>query len=934
MRLALTLLLSAGLLSAAAAPTGVKGRLVDELTGRPVADADILLRDQQLSVTSGSDGTFQITNAAPGADALEIMAFGFDDKFVDVDIVRDIVRNLGDIKLSLSGYDGSALTSDTFIFDEDQISDDESAQQSVGTIQGATDDIFYQAASYQYSTVRYRLRGLASNWQQGYINGVSYNDAMRGQFNYSGLGGMTSSAFRNKTTDLGLSAASYGFGGIGGSQNYTTYASQYAPGFRGNVSYTNSNYMLRAMLQYNTGLNKNGWAFSASIIGRYGPTGVIKGTWYNSIGYALSVQKVFNMHHSLNLSTWGAPTERAGNNAATQEAYDLAGSNLYNPDWGYLNGKKISDRVYKTFDPSAMLNWIWTPKQGTSLNTAVAFRYNAYQRSSFDWYQANDPRPNYYKNLPSFYLPTATYDPEDPMSVASQEYLAQQAQYEYMVDLWRNDESVRQIDWDGIYQTNLRNNIYYDRDPSLTGQSSYILKDEHQNQTVFMVSTNLNHRFNDVLTLQAGADYNYTNAHYFQTVKDLLGGQFWRDVDNFSERDFAGDPNKLQNDLRNPNRKVHEGDIYGYDYNIHVNKMRLWAQNEINTNHWNISYSAEVSHTDFVRDGQMQNGRAPENSYGKGAYHVFFNGAAKAGATYKVNGRNYITAHVGYGNRAPLISNAYVNARIKDTAVGTLKSERFLSGDLSYTWNYNRFRGSVTGYWTELWNGMRQLYFYDYDLATMMSYTLTGMQTRYMGVELGMSYKIYDGLSVSLTAAVNNYTYRNNPIGVRSAQNGAMDDVVRRTYLKNYHVGGTPQQAFGLAFNYAAPKQWFFELNGNYFRDGYVELAPTRHEEMPGLWKFCTSVEEYEERMAEFSHQDKLRNAFVMNLSIGKMIYTHFGSVNFNLSINNLLNNRNIQTGGFQESKIDYTNFSLTKFPNRYFYAQGIRIFFNFGIRF
>lgn len=919
---------------ASAAPTGVKGRLVDAKTGTPIADADVLLRDQAIAVTSGTDGTFQITNAAPGSDELQIVAFGFDDAYVDVDLISDLVKNIGDVRMNISGFNGYNESSDSFIMDEEQITDDESAQQSIGTIQGATDDIFYQAASYQFSTIRYRSRGLGNTWQQGYINGVSYNDPMRGTFNYSGLGGMTSSAFRNKTTDIGMSSASYGFGGLNGAQNFTTYASQYAPGFRGNLSYTNSNYMLRAMLQYSTGLNSKGWAFSASIIGRYGPQGVIKGTWYDSFGYSLSVQKVFNNQHSLNLSTWGAPTKRAGNNAATQEAYDLAGSNLYNPDWGYLNGKKISDRVYRTFDPSAMLNWIWTPKEGTMLNTAIAFRYNAYARTSFDWYKAADPRPNYYKNLPSYYKPTATYDPDDPLSDESQEYLAQQAQYEYMVDLWQNDENIRQIDWNSIYQTNLRNNIHYDPDPELRGQSSYILQNEHQNQTNYIVSSYLNHRLSDIMTLQGGLSYNFTNAHYYKTVQDLLGGEFWRDVDNFSERDFAGDPNKLQNDLDNPNRRVTKGDVYGYNYNILVNRVKLWAQNEFNTAKWNVNYGFTASYTGFVRDGKMRNGRAPENSKGKGEWHNFLNAAGKFGATYKINGRNYISGHVSGGSTAPLIANAYVNARIKDDAISKLKSEKYVGADLSYTWNYSRFRGSITAYWNEIWDGTRQYYFYDYDLSTMMSYTLSGIRTRYKGVELGMQVKIFDGFSASVTAALNDYRFRNDPVGVRSAQNGAMEDVKRRTYLKNYHVGGTPQQVYALALNYAAPKNWFFEINGNYFHGGYVDLAPTRHEEQPGLWKFCTSVEEYEARMAEFAQQEKLNAAFIMNLSIGKLIYTKFGSLNFNLSINNLLNNRKIQTGGFQESKLDYTNYSLTKFPNRYFYAQGIRIFFNFGIRF
>ncbi|MDE5652869.1 MAG: TonB-dependent receptor, partial [Muribaculaceae bacterium] len=887
------ILLATGILIASAAPTGVKGVILDAGSGRPIGNANVLLSDQGIMVASDSEGVFQISNAQSGTDVLQIIAFGYDDLYVDVDIVRDIVKNIGDLRMSVSGYDGSAMNSDTFIFDEDQINDDESAQQSVGTIQGATDDIFYQAAGYQFSTVRYRMRGLDSNWQDGYINGVKYNDVMRGSFNFSGLGGMTSTAFRNKSTEIGLSSASYGFGSLGGSQNYTTYASQYAPGFRGSLAYTNSNYMLRAMLQYNTGLNSKGWAFSASVIGRYAPEGVIKGTWYNSFGYSLSLQKVFNDQHSLNFTTWGAPTQRAGNNAATQEAYDLAGSNLYNPDWGYLNGKKISDRVYTTFDPSAMLNWLWKPRMGTSLNTAVAFRYNQYARTSFDWYQAADPRPNYYRNLPSYYLPTAVYDPNDPLSEQSQLFLAEQAQYDYVRDLWLNNEATRQIDWDGIYQANLLNAQYYDRNPEYLGRSSYILKEEHQNQAVWMVNSTLNHRISDILTLQGGVSFDYTNAHYYSTVKDLLGGQFWVDVDNFSERDFAGDPNKLQNDLDNPDRKVYEGDIYGYDYTIHATRANAWLQNEWNMAHFNVNYAAELTNTNYFRDGHMRNGRFPESSKGKGETHNFLDGAFKAGATWKINGRNYIVGHFGIGSRAPMINNAYVNARIKDEAVGDLKSEKYISGDLSYTWNYSRFRGSITGYWIEMYDGMSQRFFYDYDLATMMTYTLSGVQTEHKGLELGLEYKILSGLSVSATAALSQYTYRNNPTGVRSAQNGAMEDVTRTTYLKNYHVGGTPQQAYGLAVNYAAPKNWFFEVNANYFCDGYVDLAPTRHEELPGLWKFCTTEEEYAERLAEFAYQDKLKNAFVMNLSIGKMIYTNFGSVNFNLRVNNLLNKRN-----------------------------------------
>ncbi len=923
------------------AASGVKGTLVDAATGKPVADANIFMRNQQLYVMGGADGVFSITKAAPGNDVLEISAYGYKDLDVDVNIPDGRVLDLGTIKLSADNsiYSGSA--NDDYTHDDANAMEDEGAMQSIGTIQGATDNIYYQATNYDFSVMRFRYRGYDSNWNAGYINGFNFNDGMRGRFNFSGLGGMTSSAFRNRSVDVGLDASNYGFGNIGGASNFTTYASEYAPGFRGNFSYINSNYMLRLMMQYSTGLNKHGWAFSASIIGRYAPEGVIKGTFYNSIGYSLSLQKVFNDKHSLNLTTWGAPTQRATNTAATEEAYHLAGTNLYNPSWGYLDGKKKSSKIVESFDPAALLNWIWKPRMGTTINTGVGFRHSAYSSSALNWYQAADPRPDYYRYLPSYYNPanpwSGNYLEEGENSPLWDDY---EANYQYYRNLWQSDENMRQINWDAIYRTNLLNRTNYDRNPELIGHSSYILENRHSNFTSWMFNSYIDHRLNDFMTLQGGVSFNYTDGHYFKTVRNLLGGEFWRDIDNFSERDFPGNPEILQNNLNDPNRRVKEGDKFGYDYHIRTIMAKAWLQNQISTRHWNVNYGLEVSYTNFMRHGEMRNGRAPENSYGPGKRHTFDNAAIKAGATYKINGRNYIVAHAAYGTRAPLPDQAYVSPRIKDTAVQGLKSERFLSADIAYVWNYNRFRGSIGGFITEMWNGIKRTGFYDYQLNTFMNYSMSGMQTQYRGIELGMSYKILPSLTISAAATIASYKYKNNPLGVRSYENGSQEDVVRRVYLKNYHIGGTPQQAYNISLNYAAPKNWFFELSANWMGDAYVDLAPSRHEEMPDLYTVVKPVpgQSYEdaikEKISEITNQEKLKDAFVLNLSIGKMIYTKWGALNFNLSVNNLLNNRNIQTGGYQEGKFDYTTYDVNKFPNKYYYAQGIRVFFNFGIRF
>lgn len=923
MRIKLSLLLMLCMALPSIAATGLKGILVDARTGKAVVDANILLRDQAIFVTSGSDGSFAITNARQGSDELQIIAYGYADYNQKVTLTTGTVKNLGTIKLTPTGE--GTFDNNEFLLDESELIDEEGNGQTVGSIQGATDNIYYQATGYDFSTMRFRYRGYEQNWNTGYINGFNFNDAMRGRFNFSGLGGMTSTAFRNRSTDIGLDAAAYGYGNLGGSSNYTTYASEYAPGTKGSLAYTNSNYKMRAMLQYSTGLSSNGWAFSTSLIGRYAPEGVIEGTWYNSLGLQMSLQKVFNDRHSLNLTAWAAPTQRAANSAATQEAYDLAGSNLYNPSWGFLNGEKKSAKIVESADPAVLLNWIWKPNMNTKLNTGIGFRSNFYSSSALNWYQAADPRPDYYRNLPSYYLPTA--------AEGTDLYQAQLDAYNYVAQWWGGDQAHRQIDWNSIYAANQLNRTQFDRNPELIGQASYILENRHSNQSAWMLNSYIDHRINENFTMQGGVSLNYTDAHYYKTVRDLLGAEYWRDIDNFSERDFAGNPDILQNDMNNPNRKVFKGDVFGYDYNIRNILATAWLQNQIQTNHWNINYGVEVNYTTFQRHGNMMNGRAPENSYGAGERHTFDNAALKAGANYKIDGRNYITAHASYGSRAPLPDYSYVSPRTKDTAIAGLSSERFASADLCYTWNYPRFRGSVSGFFTEMWDGVKRNGFFDYQLNTFMNYTMSGIQTEYKGVEVGMEYKILNNLSVSAAGTFARYTYKNNPLGYRSYENGSAEDVIRRVYIKNYKIGGTPQQCYSLGLNYNI-SNWFLELNGQWFGDNWIELSPTRHEEMPGLWKFCFSEEEYIARRNEITYQDKLKDAFVMNLSVGKNIYTKFGSVNFNVSVNNLLNNRNIQTGGYQEGKFDYTDYNVNKFPNKLYYAQGLRVFVNCGIRF
>jgi len=190
-------------------------------------------------------------------------------------------------------------------------------------------------------------------------------------------------------------------------------------------------------------------------------------------------------------------------------------------------------------------------------------------------------------------------------------------------------------------------------------------------------------------------------------------------------------------------------------------------------------------------------------------------------------------------------------------------------------------------------------------------------------------------ITVNAAGTYARYQYKNRPTGTRSYENGSKADTTQLVYLKNFYVGGTPQQAYNLGIDYAAPGLWFFNINASWMGDAYVDLSPVRHEAMPNLWKICETEQELQDKINEISTQEKLNNAFVLNASIGKLIYLNrTSSMSINLNVDNILNKKNIQTGGYQQGRFDYTDFNTSKYPNKYYYAQGIKVYLNVGFKF
>ncbi|MCF0200605.1 MAG: TonB-dependent receptor, partial [Bacteroidales bacterium] len=245
------------------------------------------------------------------------------------------------------------------------------------TLLQSSRDVFNTIAAYNFGSLRYRVRGNDSKYSDVMINGILMNDPETGRPVFSNWGGLND-AMRNTVLTEGIGASDDGFGGIGGLTNIVTRASQYRRQTSLSYAFSNRSYNHRVMASVGTGMMDNGWAFMVNASGRFAGEGYTQGTFYQAYSYFLSAEKRINGKHSLDLTVFGAPSRRGGSSPVVQEAYDLVGSNFYNPNWGYqtlTDGTRVkrNSRVSDYHQPMFQLTHYWTPTRLTSLTTTAYF---------------------------------------------------------------------------------------------------------------------------------------------------------------------------------------------------------------------------------------------------------------------------------------------------------------------------------------------------------------------------------------------------------------------------------------------------------------------------------------------------------------------------------------------------------------------------------
>lgn len=814
------------------------------------------------------------------------------------------------------GYHSEASNEAAFTFTEAQLGEDDDMTQNV-TIVNSNTNIYASQVGYLFSPARFRYRAFDQKYNEVFVNGLSLNDMESGQFRYSQVGGLNNMT-RNVDYSLPFENNSFAFSGMAGSNNYNFRAAAMPVGQRLTLSGANRNYTLRGMYTYSTGLSEKGWAFTGALSYRWASNGYVEGTFYNSLSYFLGVQKVFG-NHSLSFSTWGNPTERSTQGAGTDEVYWLANNRYYNPYWGYQNGKKRNSRVVTDYAPSAILTWDWTIDNDTKLTTSLFGKYSMYKSTKLNYNNSDNPQPNYWKNLPSSYY-DVWYD-------TNENYRTEQAFNDWTTsyNYWRASKANRQINWDRLYYANRNINAE-------CGDAMYYVQAKHNDNLTLTLSSTFNHQIDKDKKVNLGIMAGTNKGMHYQTMEDMLGANSFHNINTYIISDkYTADSPEADYDLNNPKAVVKEGDRFGYDYNIFVNKARLWTSYSQNIGRLNYTVAGKIGYTSMQREGRMRNGLAANNSYGKSHHAQFLDGGVKLGSNITLGGGHVVSLGAAYEYRAPEARSAFMAPEVNNDFVAGLKNERVFNGEIGYMYENSWLHLNLNGYYSRMENVSDWQNFFNDDVNSFIYVSLTDMKKEYYGAELGAKFKLASFFDVNLIGTISEAKIVNNAKLTYMESTSATlhgDDQVGdnhdRIFNKGMRDSGTPLTALSLGLNYHQ-NGWFINLNGNYYDRIYLSYSPN--------YRFEQNIKNRNIAMTKLGYpiindatneiipgaldQAKGKGGFMLDGSIGRNIYLKKGSLSINLMVTNILNNRSVVTGGYEQSRSGYSGVATGKYNLR-----------------
>lgn len=608
-----------------------------------------------------------------------------------------------------------------------------------------------------------------------------------------------------------------------------------------------------------------GWEITHNMRVRTGRDLYVEGVYTNALDCAVEASH-YNRRNSISLAAILSYNQRGLRQASTQEAFTLTNNPLYNPSWGMQSNKVRSSRVLSSLHPEIIAQWDYRLTAYTTLHISADISFESQGITSLTWFNAITPMPDNYRYMPSYH--------------------ALDAQQLATTEAWTsNDLRYTQIDWDGLYHTNML---------QPDGHSRYAVAERHENTTHSSLGVYIDSDIANV-KLIGGLTLSYDGSRNYKVMKDLLGGSHIIDRDYYLINDATFD-NRLQNNLLAPNRRIGNGDRYGYDYRISNLLAILYGRALWSYDSGSLAVALSLSTERTHRLGFFEKELFPNRgSYGRSATIKMLPYLFAAHWTHYIDNHRIGTAIMARGV-SPQSNNMFLQSEYNNRIVSNLSLAKTVAGEVYYGFTLSdKLTLATTLFATSTLDDCDVLHYYDDLAGQYVDCVVSGVDTFAGGIEAkaNVEWSRFFNSSFMVSAFTSRYTDSASITLYADANNAHI--ATSSSHIANYKTGVPELAAYGdIEFSYAG-----WEIRAALQYCGMRHISPSFVRRSERIIGHASSTEHRTLLMS----QQRIDDAFGLDVTLSKWFNLDKFSLGIQFSARNLLGTNNIASG-YEQNRV------------------------------
>ena len=632
--------------------------------------------------------------------------------------------------------------------------------------------------------------------------------------------------------------------------------------------FTDRNYRFGARVAGSCALGER-WRLSAAADFRTGRDPYVEGVFTNGLTAGFRLSRTFgdgSGPDALSLLFLVPVSTRGTRLSTSEEAFTLTGNRLYNPAWGFQDGRVRNSRVRRETVPLLVAAWRTGLAPSTSVSVSLGAEAGTEGYSSLGWYDARTPMPDNYRYLPSYTGDRAT----------EEAWLAEDPRY-------------TQIDWDEL----IRRNRMAD------GHAVYALEERVERLWNLMLHACFTTDVDRRLTLRYGVDLRRDDRRHYKRMRDLLGARFIEDIDQYLiDDDTYG--TLLQNDLRHPDRTIREGDRFGYDYTLVTRSAALFFEADYRSDRFRGDVSLSLGSSAVHRRGHYEKELFPgSRSYGRSRVLRFAPYVLKVSGGWSFTPRSYLGLSLLAAARTPDAGDLFYQPLYNNRPLEHAVAERTFAAEAVC-----RLTGPVLDFEATLYSvltldGAETRRYYD-DLSYLYcDLAVTGIGCWSYGVEAAADLRLSDCWLLSLAASAGRSRYVRDPVvTVLSDVDNRAVDRGSSSRMGGCERGGFPQLTAVSELAWFGRSGWGVRASAGYAGRRFVEPMPLRRTDRVAGQAGVTR-----EAFEAFTRQERLPDAITLDASVFRSFWFARSRLTVSLLLRNLLNS-SVPYNGYESLRV------------------------------